>query len=421
MPPPILIQTRTLSGVKRISELSRQPTHQELTEFLSFLGLLAMSGGLRYDPTVPDEDLAPFLKARDQIGLSDVQPIGTSVEDEFVPDMRSAFEMATDSLDSVLNGRLTRGHQPIPGPSVDNFTGCLREMKAARDPSERIEIAFERFNRGEKGAKLLVGLASQDDPRWLERIAQAAECNDQEALMSSLINLFRPFLLSAWAGRHGAVFAAPAEAILRLDEHQLTFWRNIENELVRRGNLRAPKYKQRLLEVPMLGVVILMTAPQRARPVDVVQHAITTSKEFGIGPLAETFWQLHLDASLGDRERVMKEAVADLWGRVTRRGGPKREELKSVASEVRAAVSPAASRLTATAVAATAFASGADLTHALATGAAGFLAPAILEVWRIAKRRDRPAAALSNLMWFHEDSHHLIQNRVVEIWRPSVA
>lgn len=421
----MLIQLRMLSRVKAIAELpfgrnSRQPTHEEIADFLSFLSLLAVGSGFRYDPTVPDEDLAPFLEAKEWLGLRNVAPISTPIEDEFVPDMKSAFGMSTACLDDMLDRKLTHGHQPIPAPSVERFISCIRRMKATHDPTERIEIAFEQFNRGEKGAKLLVGLASQDDRRWLDRVAVVAERCDHEALMSSLINLFRTFLLSSWAGRHGAIFAGSPDAVQRLSTHQLAFWRALEKELASRGGLALPKYEQKCLDVPMIGVALLMMAPRNARPIDLIGSTISARNELAIGRLADTFWQLHFDASIGNPTRVIKEAANDLWDRVRQRGGPKREEIKSLGNEATAVVSPAAAATVGTTVAALVLAEGADLTLALGSAAAGFLSGAIWELLRTAKRQDRPAAALSNLITLHQDALHLIDDRVQEIWKHAV-
>jgi hypothetical protein len=417
----ILLQTRLLPRIQSTASLPfstkrRLPSKQELEEFLSFLSILALSNGLRYDPTVPEEHLSPSLTAAKDLGLSDLKPVGTTVGVDFVNDMKAAFAMATNRVDEVLDKELSRGHSPLDEKSVNGFVSALREMRETDDTEARVEIALNSFNKGQTGGKLLVGLAVEEHDQYLGRIADAAESQDPTAVMSSMINLFRPFLLSSWAGRHGAAFAGPPAAVEQVAAHQYAFWERLEREFVKRGNLKIPTYQQQLVSLPMIGVVILMMAPSTARPSDLINFAVEARRDLAVNEIAEVFWDIQMQAPKRDPKDVLKEAVEDLWGRIRKRGGPSQgEALKSFFEEVVSALSPALGIGSATAVA-TILARG-DLTQASAALAAGFLSTAIFEVLRLAGRSDPPAAALSNLIALHQDTLHLIDRQVRAVWR----
>lgn len=416
----ILIQARTTPRIRQIAELPfmsspRLPTRAEVEEFLSFLSLIAMGNGFRYDPTVPDAYLAPFLESAEQLGLPGLAPIRRSTEHRFVEDMKTAFAMATEWVEDLVAGDLQPGHRKIPDASVEGFFACLSEMSQMNDPRERVARALESFNRDQQGAKLLVGLGAQENPRWLRSIATAAKYQNRDHLMSALINLFRPFLLSSWAGRHDAVFAGSDEALQRIKSHQLAFWKRLESELVERGRLELPTYDQQELGVPMLGPILLLAAPRGARPRDLVQIAVDARRELALAEFAETFWQIHVDASRGTPAEL-RGAIDDLWDRMARRGGPKKEALTSLAVEVAAAVTPALA--TGAAASAATVACGGDAAQSVASLAAGTLSALIFEVLRVARQRDTPAAVMSNLIAIHQDGYHLVDERVRQIWAP---
>jgi hypothetical protein len=417
----ILLQARVLPDILTIAEARDRPDRQGLSKFLSFLGTLALSPTIRYDGTVPQKSLDKFLSAAQKLGLRDVTPLEASSEAAFVEELRVAYGMASGYMPSALQGGpLGDGLDPLPEDTIMRFTSAAVGMAGARTREDRIAIALDAYNSGLTGGKLLVGLAAQPGSAELAMVVAALSDSCRANVISRMIDVFRPFLLSSWAGGQGAVYSAPPDAVNRIQDHQRLLWEEIERELIRTAGVRLPRYETNSLEAPMLGALIMMSSRPSDRPRDLIATAASAAgNDPAIRQLSRLFWNLPIVGSHRDHDAIVTDTTRDLMERVWSRGGPKREDLRSLLCRASTGICPAIG--ISSVAAAAAIAAGENVIAQLAAGAAGLAAAAIFCIVRAAQTSDVPAAAVSTALKRYDEVAPLLTDTVDRMWRSSSA
>lgn len=422
----ILLQTRLMREIQRISELPfqsqpRLPNQEEIRTFLSFLSLKALASGFRYDDTVPDAE--KFLQSADAIGLkSFVSALPPSIGETFIDDAIRSVSMARNFLEESLES-FSGSSGPTPPEERKEFFKSLSHLASVPLERERIDHALEGFNEKIRGGKLLIGLSAEPHRDLLAKIqARASRVNedDRSLLHSSLINNFRLFLLTEWAGRIGALFAGPPEAVEKLAIHKRILWLEFEKALLAHsGPQRQPNANPDLSfaeSLPMLGLVILSEAPSNYRPQDLFGFADKCSERFGLKDLQKELLTLQVNASRPDALGALEKLANDRFRAVRRRGGPKHEELgplwKSAATQIMPAIGREAAAATAKIVA------GGNMKEAVWIAVAKTVTSALFALRSLAQHHDPAAAAISNLMALHQYDLIHVSKKVEEIWKP---
>jgi hypothetical protein len=405
-----------LPDILTIADAHDRPDRQGLSKFLSFLGTLALSPTIRYDGTVPQKALDRFLSAANELGLRDVAPLEASSETAFVEELRIAYSMASGYMHTaLLGGSLGDGLDPLPEDTIMRFSLAAVGMAGVRTREDRISIALDAYNSGLTGGKLLVGLAAQSGSAELALVVAALADKARANVISRMIDVFRPFLLSSWAGGQGAVYSAPPDAVNRIQDHQRLLWEEIERELIRIAGVRLPRYETNFLEAPMLGALIMMSSRPGDRPRDLITTAASAvGNDPAVRQLSRLFWNLPIVGSHKDHEAVVSETTRDLMERVWSRGGPKREDLRSLLCRASTGICPAIG--VPSSAAAAAIAAGENVIAQIAAGAFGLTATALFCVVRAAQASDVPAAAVSTALKRYDEVAPLLTGTVDRLW-----
>ncbi len=416
----IVINARIAGPAAAVSQLAygvnhRLPTKDELECFLSFLGLHVLSNRLRYDASIPEKYQKPLHDAVNTLNLTDtVAPLSLlPAEKDFYVLLSRSISMARKGInDSIQN--IPKSTKPPENYDIDSFFTCLKAMSKEPDENNRFSIAADEFNRGTHGAKALVGLAGTDNSDLLEAITpyEASSNSIKGDVMSMVINNFRTFLLMQLAGNDDAILATNPSGVKQLCEYKLSILDDIITEIRNQFNLNAPLATPDNCSLPLLGLVVLIDAPNNSRPEDLFGLASRFSDDLRVPSIQKNIINLHSSGAGSDKIAEVKEKLVH---EIRKRGGPKTAQYSSSIGKAAFEVTPK-SLIPLSGPAAT-IALGADPIQALGGMAAVGVATRIHAVASKISENHSVVGAMCNIMSYDNIVIEAIWSKVEKIWR----
>jgi hypothetical protein len=416
----ILINTRVAKDLSAIAQLpfgpdSRLPKIDELNRFLSFLGLYTLADSLLYDPTIPTKYLDEFLLASEVLQIKNqFHPLGYVVGDEFVTMVSEALQMATNSIHNSLDDLPPAWRQPDPS-DVGKFFRCIDAMMQSSTEEKRLDIAMDEFNKETHGGKLLVALSTDCNNALLKKVHPLVTESEttKSDVVSAMISNFRTFLLMRWSGLQGAIFATGPEFIQKVSEYKLWALEALTENL--RGEFCSESSKTHTTEAysfPLLGMAILLEAPDNSRPIDLLYHASNLSVALHVPAIQKEVISLQASAASDDE---IKGIVKKLSWEIRKRNGPKFEKNKGILAELAYEILPTlAIGLVSGGLPLLA---GADLKQALLGLSGAGVTTSLFSICSKLSSGNDLVGAISNLVAYDVATIDAIWEKVEVIWR----
>ena len=309
------VASRTIKAARRAiakADMSppQMPTDEELDSLLDLLGYTVLGTKIFFDGTVP-EDFRASSSGQTNISIFDVALLPLEESIPAMGELCKTTSVAAHLLEKYLNK--TQAIPTLMGAPISQTTHLnpffltAKDMAEEKDEQERVKIAWEAFEKNVMGAKLLLGLAVGKKDFLIDSLANVNE-GLQEATLSSMSTQFRAFLLSSWASKHGALYAALPQQANVLDTFHQSIWCELQaklgNDLASMGNLNI---------LPLVGVWVLIDAGKNTqpgtsvRPGDLFQHARNLGEEWKFKNLQMSLIDHQLRADKEGIDNVIEE------------------------------------------------------------------------------------------------------------------